>query len=465
MSSLLTVLKRRAGTLGSLSSAAMNTSNTNNLGADGLTWAQGYQPTIDQYGKIVTMVQINSSGLAWLVSNNSGASWSDIGTSGDSAYPIPVTRMAMAYDRINDKFHVLYAGTSTDGMIYRRYTPTRDGSNNISAFTKDVNTNLQLDFNASGDYQHPLLFFMSDIGANGALVAIWHAHKSAGGTEVRASMRVLTNAAADGVAGNWTHLGVNSVDAISMAPAVAYTALFSTTNTNAGNGWPCVVRKPETAPTNAKDLSIFYVENVGGTTLTWRNRRMRWASGSSNWATGLTAAVSVGALLRAGTNSGYTLKYQIGSKPVYIPGADKIAFAYCDWKDNTNGDTWLFKYVDSADVVSSAVDVYSGLAANMHATIFITGDIAYDSESGRLIVTYTNLPAKDALVTLYDGTTQVMAPATFFSSKPCDIPIVLNDRVGGKTIFLFRDFNTAARNNPPTYTPPYLGYWATGSWS
>lgn len=460
--SLLLLLSKKSAAVKNPVPAPLNTTNTNNLGADGFTWAQAHQPVVDQYGKIATIVQVNASGLAWTVSNDNGSIWSDLASPGDGIYPVPVTRASIAYDSISDAFHVVYVSSDgNDGVIYRRYTPTRDGSHNITAMTKDANTNIQFDFNGSGIYDHPIVIYCNDVGSKGAIVAIWNAHKSGGGTEVRATMRALTNTSADGVAGNWTHLGVNSSDTISMAPAVAYTALFASASTSAAVGWPSVLRKSSGAASHAKDLYIFFVDIVA-TVPTWKFRRMAWAT--SNWSGGLGSAVTVGAIKRAGTDAGYTLKYQIGSKPVEDTTHDRVYFAYCDWKDNTNGDTWLFKWVDSADAVSSAVDVYSGLAANCGTTIFVTGDIGWDSVSKRLVVSYTDLPRKDSFLVLYDGSVRKQSPLNIFSSAPSDIPIILGSRINNKTIVFLRDFNVEARQNPPTYTPPYAGHWIPVSW-
>lgn len=450
--------------------AALNTTATNRLGPDGISWANVVQPTIDQYGKLLLLVSDNTGGpgLVFVRSNDSGTTWADLSTPGDGIYPIPVTRAAMAYDSMSDAFHVIYAGAAATGILYRRYTPTRDGSHNITALTKDANTNAQLDLESTGtmDYQHPIVFWLSDIGTKGALVVIWHAYNTGTGgpgTEIRAAMRVLTNTSADGNVANWTHLGVNSSTGIGNAPAVAaYTALFSTTTNDGAIGWPCAVRKSAGAASHAKDLYYFFTDIVGGV-VTWKFRRLAWAT--SDWSSGLSAITTVGSTQESGTNAGYTLKYQIGSKPVEDTAHDAIVFGYSAWRDNTNGDTWQFKSISSADTVSAATYVYNATAANCGSLIFVTGDLHYDTTAARLVASYTNLPNKDARVALYNGATQTMAPLTVYSSTPVDIPTIFPARIGGKLILLFRNFNVEARQNPPTYTPPYVGYWATVTWS
>lgn len=455
---LLLILKRvaRAFKFGAATVLQQNTTYTNNLGADGYSWAQSYQPTIDQYGIIVTIVQIHGQGLAWIVSNDDGATWTDITVSpGDGLYPVPVTRMSMAYDSISDKFHVLYLGsTSDDGMIYRRYSPIRNPDNTITGFTKDANTNLQLDFTNqnSPSYMHPTLLFCSDIGAKGAIVAFWGA-KVGSNVEVRASMRELTNTSADGVAGNWSGLGVAGNNAINNTPAVAYSTLMSS-NTGIG-GHSSILRKARNS--NINDLYIFYEDRVGGIDK-WRYRRAIW--NGTNWDT-LSAAVNIGNLLESGEDNGYGLKSEIGSK-IAESDQDFLYFGYSVWKNDTVGDTWQFVEIDTlTDTVSTPVVVYNSVAANNGSTIFITGDIFFDLVSKRLVVTYTDLPAKHAYIIGYKRTTAVTAPKLIFNTAPVDIPVIVDRKINNKFVVLFRDFNSAAANNPPTYTPPYTGYWVT----
>lgn len=92
--------------------------------------------------------------------NNNGSTW----TEGAESYTF-LTRGSIGYDTINDKLHVIWTGDgASDGIIYRRYGIARDGSNNITAITREDSSdiNLQLDTSASRDLTQPVVLWLND---------------------------------------------------------------------------------------------------------------------------------------------------------------------------------------------------------------------------------------------------------------------------------------------------------------
>jgi hypothetical protein len=439
-----------------------NTTVGNNQGADGKTWSQGGNPIIDQYGNEVEISQKYGSGL-WLLYNNLNSGWVDVNSNPDPnvnrAYPIPATRAATAYDSINDCVHTLYQGSNAnDGVIYRRYYINRDGSNNITGFLGDTNINLQIDLNNGGtmDYRHPVVLFCPDIGTLGAIICFWGARNMGGtkGTEVRSSMRVLSNTSADGVAGNWTHLGTNSTTIIANAPAVAYTAWSADNADTNARGYPSVARKSN------GDLIVIFTGQVNAGT-GWRYRRGTYSAGQ--WTLGST--IDIGELVQSGSAVGaYNLPFEVGTKPVF-DSAGNCYFGALYWVNDTLGNVWRVSKISTGDVVSTFADLYSG-GANRDENLFITGDIKYFPNVDRLVTTHTDLLTKNAYLRVYktDGT-QSQAEIQMTDATPHDIPLV-DDYLGNVRLYT-RNFNVpGSQQNPPTYTGgPYQAYVALGYWS
>lgn len=427
-----------------------------NLTADGFTWAQGGPMLVDNYGKFIAPIQWDVSGTkynAFVVSNDAGATWSmpthsGMTTSNGEQYLI---RGAAAYDTTNDLVHVLWnAADVNDGLIYRRYSFTRDGSNNITAVAKVSGVSMVLDYQSAGsmNFQHPILFWM-DEGTDGTLLAIWAARNaSAGATkcEIRASMRVLSNTTDDATAGNWAAPISASTTVISQSPQVAYTAL-ATKAAAATICHPSAGLKPN------NDLYVLFSD--GDNTEEWQYVKAAWDT--TDWAS-VGSAVKICDFTRSGTDVGYTLKNELGTALHYDAAEDRLYFGIATWN---GGDTWSFAYLDGSDTLSSIVDAYVADPDDCSANDFVTGDIMFDALTGRLVVAYTDLPSKHIYAALYDGTTQVQEPLLVFDDRPFDIPTLYPSVVDGKVLCIGRDFNDASTNNPPTYTPPYDGYFGT----
>lgn len=438
-------------------------SQTALLTADGLTWAQGAPMLIDQYGIMIALIQWNNSGTntnSFIVSNDAGATWafpthtSMASASGETF----ITRGAMAYDSINDLVHVLWnAADPNDGLIYRRYSITRNGSNGITAFTRVSGVNLQLDYQSAGtmSYQHPVLIFCGDFGTHGALLAIWGARNSASGTgtrsEVRASMRVLSNTTADNTAGNWKAPVSASTTAIGQSPQVPYSAIVA----KAAAASLC-----HPSATRLVNGDVFVVYTDGDSTEEIQRVVLDYNSGSNDWSDGVSSQVKITDIVRDGSDTGYSLKREIITAP-HQDNDGNVYVAFSTWKGGGDGDTWSFVSVSEAGTVSSIVDVYVADPDDCASDIFVTGDLMFDSATDRIAVLYTDLPAKHIYAALYNGTAQVQAPFAVFEDRPFDIPTVYPSTSAGRVLVIGRDFNTAAANNPPTYTPPYDGWFGT----
>ncbi len=436
--------------------APIGTPVSADLGPDGITWAQGHPLIIDQYGKQIVIAQRASTGLRIIVNN--GAGWVDL------AIEINYVRRGNGvYDSTNDLLHVLLlCDNATDGILYRRYSITRDGANNIIALAQVVGINLQLDYQNSGtvSYQHPVLMLCDDIGA---LVALWGIYQIGGtelGTEVRGSMRVLSNTADDNIAANWRPIGTDSISSIDNDAAVPYTAVAKTGSVSIANGYPSAARK--VVGTHAKDLYIAY--HMGGV---YYCCRLQWDPSTEDWSGTPPVVSELSALVRSGVDNGYLRKTQLLTEPREDTTNDRILVGLATWLNNVDGDSWGYVAINADDTAGAYIDTYHGVAAQCGPDIFITGDIAIDL--GRVVVTYTDLPSKRAWVRCFNAAgDEIQLPLLVYNGTPVDIPTLYqvgpNARVANKLLVLFRDFNAAAVNNPPTYTPPYNGYHGTLTW-
>lgn len=429
--------------------AAQNTTFTNSMGPDGFSWAQAgaYGPLmVDQYGKLITLSEDVGGNHTITYSNDNGATWADGPSIGF------ITRGSADYNSADDRLEVCWlAQAATDGMLYRRYAPTRDGSNNITAWAAVGAVYAILDAQSTGtmEYQHPTIMWLNDAayGAHGAVVCTWCCRNTGvGGTgnEIRSAMRILSNTADDLLVVNWTHIGISSTTTIGNAPNTAtYTALLA----NATTGVPHV------AVQRLANLDLFIAYHTGTTTAgrmggSWSYRRATWAAGSNNW-TALTSAAVLSNLARAGTDTGYLLKGELLSKPRQ-DAAGNVYLGIATWASNALGDTWGFAQVTPGDVVT-LVDVYSAAGAHSYAP---TGDIDYDTTAARLAVSYITTTAQAAYVALYDGLTADEAAVLAFDTEPVDIPLLHTRAIAGKLCMLFRD--TSA---------PFRGWFGTLNWS
>lgn len=465
--------------LGGPTTVQQNTTATNDLGADGYTWAQGTPLVVDEYGKLLAWAQKYAAGSprhTLVVSGDNGATWSEPSHTGfgptDNTAEWLLGRAAMAYDATNHLLHVCWVLSQANGsVIYRQYSFTRDGANNITGVTRV--RSLQMEVGVSGmGFDFPVALWCADVGK---LLIGWTASNgAAAGTtkaEVRLTMRVVANAASDAVLANWVaplneNAGAGSTDSLGSTGLGKYSCIAKTVNS--GNP-PCLalLRKPASAASHAKDLVFVYAEgpNSGSVYV----NRATWSAANADWRTGLASALAndaglttITGISRAGSDTGYSLKYQLVSKLAYDPTNDALWVGFGTWKDNTDGDTWSIASINASDA-ATLIDVYKAGAANTDGArdIFVTGDVSYDATSGLIVVAYTDLLRHDVYLATYQNGAAVQTGFVAYSATPCDIPTLYDTRINGKLALLFRDFNAGARSNPPTYTPPYTGYYVT----
>lgn len=459
-------------TFSGASIATQNTTTTNSLGPDGYTWANANQIIADQYGCIVLPAEDNSGNHHFVFSNDNGVTWSDnTGTTGNNStgtYEIALGRRGLAFDSTNDIIHSLNACLGgSDGALYRRYIISRDVNHHITAINRDYNINLQLEYRASSgnhDPESPVVLWLNDAayGAHGALVCFW---TFTDGTicEVHASMRVLDNTINDNTATNWRRLdggttsdttaltGVTQVVPVTVIASVGSSHLYQVS----------AVRKR--ANTHINDLCVYYHESSVTGALHWR--RYPWQSGTNNWGAP-TAPVLVTATTRAGTNTGSTQQYQVLTRPSEDATHDRVYIGCVNWKDNTNGDTFSFAYVDTSDVASALVDVYSCGGIFTPTLYALTGQIGWDSTSGTLFCTYIHsggVGFNRGYIRAYnpDGTA-ASAEYEFISTQDVDIPDFWQNPTSGAT----RATNNANNiftvfRNTAGQAPPYVGYAGT----
>lgn len=471
-----------------------------NGGPDAWSFGTGPQQIQDKFGNIIARAEDNvpnayfvwstDGGITWQNQNGTGATGKIDAVSGDQP--------ALAYDDIADELYICWQDNDiSDGYYLRVYTITRNVDNTIAnigdlsggSYVHKAYLNLQLEYQGGDIVAFPAealqlfvpnLVFCNDIGAKGALVALWPVNNQAStggntaGCEFRASMRVLTKDANDNTATNWKNPlgGATSTSSIGPRPGTAgnlpYGKLLFQASAVGGPGSLAAVRK--IAGANAKDIYIALADgNVTGSAEKYIYIRMKWNAGASDWSNGLTTPVTL-ANVYAGSGVTYAHNDQLVVTPSEDLRNDRVVLGFGRHASTT--DRWSFCYIDSADAVSAIVDAYSSV--NPDAESFITGDVAADSVFGLTLVTYTDFPNKDSWVAIYKGTTLIGSPIKITTGQPMDIPLICRDTatascrmrsVGGgqpHLEVLNRDYNSpGATNVPPTYTPPYIIWQST----
>ncbi len=415
-------------TLGSATVAAMNTTVTNDLSADGITWAAVHgSVVIDQYGKMIVYAQRNNGGTSlcyFVISNDSGATWADnIGIVGGEGF---LTRGNMVYDAGRDCFHgLIMASNPVDGgIIYRRYAITRGAGNAIVSIARVGGVSVVLDdagANNANGLEFPTII-MPD--ANTVLAAWTIRVTAAPGGEIRCcKVDITANPNAGGTASNWGHIGLSSTTTIGAPPAVAsYTIPF----TQASNTL-VYFSLLQLASGDLRWVYYASVPNAYATRRSVRNAAVTWST--------LSSPVTVSAMQRGGTDTGYALKNQLISQLSERSGITFVGLA--TWKSNAAGDTWGVYAIAANDALSTSTDVYSAGGAHSYAP---TGDCAYDSTAGRIVVTYDQTTTVDGYIGLLNPTdlSTTQAFAAFESSVGVDIPVIGSTRVGGNVLIVYR---------------------------
>lgn len=409
------------GALAGASFADMGTTFTNDLSPDGMTWdAVGGAFVVDAFGKYVQYIQrynANTRLCYFVYSNDKGATWNDnTGISGGEGF---LTRGSIVYDAGRDCFHGLIMTTNSGdgGIIYRRYTITRDGSNNITSIARAA-PSLSMDDNAA-QYEFPTII-MTDANT---LLAAWTIRTTAPGGEIRCcKCDITSDANAGGTAANWVHIGFSSTTTIGNAPTVgSYSIIFSQT-ANALTYFSLKLMA-------SGDLGFAYHNGATPGQYRWR-RAVK--SAANTWGS-LAAATAISSVQPAGTDTGYSLKPQLTTQLVEVGGVVFVGVAV--WLSNAAGDTVRLFSIDTSDV-ATGVTVYSAGGAHSYAP---TCGLAYDSVSGRLIVTY--IKTTTSFIHLQSFSTalaQLQAETPVETTTVCDIPLIVFARNNGKLGVAFR---------------------------
>jgi hypothetical protein len=390
----------------------------------------------------MSLLQNFSSGYYFSWSNDGGTNWQQQQVSAVSNRP------TMVYDRIHDKVHILYA--STDEVKYLRYAIQRDAEYNITGFVADADlTPLVFDELGPGcstsSYANPILL-LKENGSNGILVAFWTMSETCGGsslTESRASLRVLSNTAADGIASNWSTLNGGSSDGTGSFDAnVAFNSLYSSNTADTPYQHGAVIRGGSGARSN--DIYYFNTDHTD----TNGFRRLSWNSGSSNWSGSWTSRTAFGG--NVGDSSGYNLKKELLTKPIYDSIRDRVYVGIARWLDDTNGDTQSLFYVDSTDAVVLAGNVSS--AGGAHC-LYPTLDISLNPSTGAVYTFYdistNNGTCGHVAYKVFDGTSFGNAQPFWSNAQTVDIPVVYQNPINAQFHFLFRVNNLADPSTPP----------------
>jgi hypothetical protein len=340
----------------------------------------------------------------------------------------------------------------------------RDSAQNITRIDQTSAISLTLDKQITGElagtmlYQHPILMHLDDpiYGQYGALLAIWSARNTGdrGGNDIRASMVVLGDSPQNAAqAKAWKPPVLPSTLTIGNPAQVAYTVLVN--NKHPGINYASAIRKR--AGTNAGDLYLFYHD--GDTPGEWDFRRMMWSAATGDWSAGMGALTLISPVHRAGSKSGYNLSQQLGSRPVEDPIGDRLYFGFANWKDDTSGDTWSFAEIvpGANDMVGPIVDVYSAGGPHSYAP---SGDLAFDTASGQLIVSYVKTGDQHAFVRLYARGSPAGDEISVFDQAPVDIPLLAEQpRYGAppRLLMVFRDTSGPANG-------PYHGWAGALPW-
>lgn len=440
--------------------------------ADMLSWPADRPLLVDEFGKWIVWVQYfrNADSTKYhvpIVSNDAGATWVlptlsgfNSNTNGD----IVLIRGAFCYDTVNHLMHGCWALTQADGGVYyRQYSFTRDGSNNITGITRTRQMQLEVGVGTSS-FESPTAVW---VAAASKVVLGWSSLNSAGVAVkgvIRAAALVPVGGAADVLNATWTaplneNAGAGATDPISSSfPAGQKHSLLAQT---AANSQPYV----SLALLASGDLGI--ATAMGGTggsggvgSFYWN--RAVWASGSSDWRTGLASAlasdagqITLSAMNRSGSG-GDNLKHQRLSK-IAEASATAVLVSFAAWNGVTDGDVVYAALINpTAGTLTSLTQVYVVGGAHSYAA---TTDCAWDATAARFLVTYIKTTTQFSYVKTYTVAMATGQAETLLHGIKVDEPYVYESRLNGKTVFY--DRTTVAGTLPDKF----YGYWAASAWS
>jgi len=416
--------------LGDATVTAFDTTVTNDLSPDGFTWAAVRGAFVeDAFGKLVIYAQrynANTRQCYFVISNDRGATWVDnAGISGGEGFLI---RGDIAYDAARDCLHslIVTANPQDGGIIYRRYSITRDEDDAITSIARVSGVSVVLD-DAGADNGNGLDFPTILMPDADTLLAAW-AIRTATGGEIRCAVCDLaSDDDAGGDAGNWTHIGIDSTTTIGAAPAVdSYTIPF----TQAATAIPYF----SVLHLASGDLRLVLSNGSTNAYVTMR----AVSDAPAHWDS-LSTPVTLSAQRRAGTDAGYEFKEQLISQLTEDAGGTCYV-GLATWKDDTDGDTWGVYAIAADDSLSASVDAFSAGGAHPYAP---TGDVAYDATADRLVVTYDGGAIDGTIGLLNTDLTEAQAYAQF-TAHEVDIPVIATTRLDDQVLVIWR-----VKGNPP----------------
>jgi len=438
-------------TIGSTTSAVMNTTHTNAGTADEFGWTQGLAYFLDKNSNEVVPIQWSTGTVTngFSYRNVSGA-WTDA-----SMNETVLTHGAFAYDATNNLIHALWYSTNlgdangNTGLVYRRYVIQYSG-NNISDIVSDngvnvggatTRTNLVVDAQGSAvpssSSEQPSIL----LTPTNRLVIMW-TMQNVNGVELRISMCDLSsNINAGKTAANWVNPlgGATATTSIGgAAPYVAFGKVYANAAVNQQLTYSTLHQKQ--TGTNGSDLCVVYTAGNSTAAYNYRWVRLRYNAGANNWSTGLSTPIQLTLIQRAGTDTGYVLKFQLLTN-ICEDGNGNCYVGCATWKANATGDTWGYAQITDGAEAVTLVDVYSAGGAHSYAP---TGHIAYDPAKNILLASYIKTTSQFAYVQGFTGTTQKIAEQVLFTADKVDIPYFLtgNPTLLNKAPFILR--NTVA---------------------
>lgn len=414
---LLLLLRRSANSLISTVSsfttfanpsfAQIDTTTSDDLSADGFTWAQAFPIVFDEFDNVIIDGQRYQSGNQrnGFIFKNNGDAWADNTAINDlSGFGEILTRRSFVYDQTNQLLHG-YLYFNADVVVYRRYTISRSG-NDISAinWTRGVDPNLVFSATVTS-YAHPIALLY------GTQIIVLVSISSASAAQIIA---VRANANNTDALTDFTNIGFNSTDALH--PFL--TASYSTIVNNAATG----DLDPAALILNDGTLLVAYCRSG-----VYRFKRVSY--NGTAWDT-LGSEKTICNVQVAGTDTGYSLKRQLISKPVQI-GSD-VYVGIAVWKSNVLGDTVRIAKIASDDTVTF-LDIYSANGAHSYAP---TLDIAY--LNNKLVATYLETTTEDTYGVVIGSDFTVLSTTKLVDTVPSDIPLIASESLDGKMLVIFR---------------------------
>lgn len=404
-------------------SSLINTTVSNDLSADGLTWSQANPIIFDQYNNIIINAQRADGRRVFLYSNDNGTTWNDNDDINDfSNLGEIATRNSFCYDQVNQCLHgILHYNNEV--VVYRKYGLVYSGTSITGiTWTRGVDANTVLQSTSATGFEHVICLLVGSV-----VLALWSTTAGSGSNIIAVRCDISSNANAGATLANWIHIGVSGTSVIGSVPDTPSYTVIDTTAITANMYPACILL-------DNGDLAFIYYKSTA-----YYIRRAIW--NGSTWAS-LGTATLLCNLVIAGTDGGYTLKYQLITAPIEVN--NKIYVGFPVWLSNVLGDTWRLAEI-ATDNSSTFYNVYSVNGSHAYAP---TGDITY--LDNRLITSYlkTNL---DTYIRVFNGIVPVGDETLMDSTYEADIPLLTRQKVNNKLLSLYRIIGSPPQDGIKTF--------------